>query len=228
MSGVRPWKKEVYRIYIRNMTALLVITLALALTCACNSSRAERHYRRGVRNMLKGKSAKAVEEFSKAIHYNPNYSQAFFQLASVYESEGLLEKACGMYQELMRIDPEMQTEAECRLAKVYSRLGKWQEAVACFNRVIDKNPAHADAHYGLATIYRQCNENEMALRAYQKAVECNAQLYEAHYALAVMYYIDGKFSHARTHAALATERFPSAYKLLALIEEELAGSTGRM
>lgn len=213
---------------MRCVLAILLLTMALSIICSCNASRAERHYKRGVRNMLKGRSDKAVEEFSKAIRYNPYYSQAFFQLAAVYESEGLLEKACGVYQELMQIDPAMQTEAECRLAKVYSRLGKWQEAVACFNRVIDKNPCDADAYYGLATIYRQRNEKEPALRAYRQAVECNAQLYEAHYALAVMYYIDGQFSHARHHASLATERFPSAYKLLALIEEELAGSAGRM
>ena len=223
-----PWERNMYKTCIQKIAALLVIALVLSLTSACNSSRAERHYKRGVRNMLKGRSDKAVEEFSKAIRYNPQYSQAFFQLASVYESEGSLEKACDVYQELMRIDPTMMVEAECRLAKVYSRLGKWQQAVACFNSVIGKNPGNADAHYGLATIYRLRNDKERALRAYQQAVECNAQLFEAHYALAVLYYIDGKFSHARTHAARAAERFPSARKLLALIEEELAGSTGRM
>ncbi len=228
MTDMQLWERERYGFYVRKTAALLVMVLVLALTGSCNSSRAERHYKRGVRNMLKGRSAKAVEEFSKAIHYNPQYSQAFFQLASVYESEGLLEKACGAYQELIRIDPAMTTEAECRLAKVYSRLGKWQEAVACFNRVIGTNPGNAEAHYGLATIYRQRNEKERALRAYRQAVECNAQLFEAHYALAVLYYIDGTFSDARTHAALAAERFPSAYRLLALIEEELARSTGRM
>lgn len=223
-----PWERYIYKTCMQKIAALLVIALILSLASACNSTRAERHYKRGVRNMLKGRSDKAVEEFSKAIYYNPQYSQAFFQLASVYESEGSLEKACDIYQELMRIDPTMLAEAECRLAKVYSRLGKWREAVACFNSVIGKNPGNADAYYGLATIYRQHNDKERALRAYQQAVECNAQLFEAHYALAVLYYIDGKFSHARTHAARAAERFPSARKLLALIEEELACSTGRM
>jgi tetratricopeptide (TPR) repeat protein len=213
---------------VKKIAALLAIVLALGLTASCDSSRAERHYKRGVRNMLKGRSDKAVEEFSKAIHYNPQYSQAFFQLASVYESTGSLEKARDVYQELMRVDPTMSAEAECRLAKVYSRLGRWEEAVACFNRVIDKNPRNADAYYGLATIYRQLNEKERALRAYQQAVECNEQLFEAHYALAVMYYTDGKFSHARTHAERAAERFPSARKLLALIEEDLPRPTGRM
>jgi tetratricopeptide (TPR) repeat protein len=213
---------------MQKIAVVLVIALALGLTSSCNSSRAERHYKRGVRNMLKGKSDKAVEEFSKAIRYNPQYSQAFFQLASVYESEGSLEKACDVYQELMQVDPALLAEAEYRLAKVYSRLGKWEESVACFSRVIGRNPENADAHYGLATIYRQRNDKERALRAYQQAVECDAQLFEAHYALAVMYYIDGTFSHARTHAARAAERYPSAHKLLALIEEELAGSAGRM
>jgi len=178
--------------------------------------------------MLKGRSTKAVQEFSKAIHYNPHYTQAFFQLASVYESEEMLEQACGVYQQLMQVDPAMLAEAERRLAGVYGRLGRWQEAIACFNSVISKNPASAEAYYGLATIYRQRHEKEKALHAYQQAVECNAELFEAHYALSVMYYIDGKFNQAGKHAAIATQRFPSAYKLLALIEEELAGSSGRM
>jgi hypothetical protein len=43
-----------------------------------------------------------------------------------------------------------------------------------------------------------------------------------------MYYIDGNFNDAHTHAALATKRFPSAQRLLALIEEEPVAATGRM
>lgn len=225
---MRMWERGRRAARMQKMTALLMVVLVLGAASACNFSRAERHYKRGVRSMLKGRSDKAVEEFTRAIHYNPQYTQAFFQLASVYESEGFLEKACNVYQDLMRIDPAMLAEAECRLAKVYSRQGNWQEAVTCFNRVIDKNPGNADAYYGLATIYRQRNEKEQAQRAYQQALQCNAQLFEAHYALAVMYYIDGKLGHARTHAARAAERFPSARKLLALIEEESAGSSGRL
>jgi tetratricopeptide (TPR) repeat protein len=207
---------------------MLMVALVLSVAASCSSSKAERHYKRGVRSMLKGRSDKAVEEFTKAIHYNPQYTQAFFQLASVYESEGSLEKASTVYQELMRTDPTMLAEAECRLAKVYSRLGKWQEAVDCFIRVIGKNPGNADAHFGLATLYRQRNDKERALRSYERAVECNAQLFEAHYALAVMYYREGTFSRARTHALLAAERIPTARKLLALIDEELPESAGRI
>ena len=228
MNPREPWKGTVYKACLHKTAALLMVALVLSLAASCGSSKAERHYKRGVRSMLKGRSDKAVEEFTKAIHFNPQYTKAFFQLASVYESEGALEKACTVYQELMRADPTMLTEAECRLAKVYSRLGKWQEAVDCFNRVIGKNPGNADAHFGLATIYRQRNDKERALRSYEQAVECNEQLFEAHYALALMYYRDGTFSRARTHALRAAERIPSAEKLLALIDEELPGSAGRL
>ena len=228
MNPREPWKGTVYKACLHKTAALLIAALMLCVAASCTSSKAERHYKRGVRSMLKGRSDKAVEEFTKAIHFNPQYTQAFFQLASVYESEGSLEKACTVYQDLMRTDPTMLAEAECRLAKVYSRLGKWQEAVACFNSVVAKNPGNAEAHFGLATIYRQRNDRERALRSYEQAVACNAQLFEAHYALAVMYYRGGAFSRARTHALLAAERFPSARTLVALIDEELPGSAGRL
>lgn len=209
--------------HAQRVITLLLTALVLALICSCNFSRAERHYRRGMRALEKGRTAKAREEFSKAIYYNPQYAQAFLQLASVYESEGMLEQARGVYQELLRIDP-LSLEAECKLAGIHSRLGQWQDAIACFNSVISKNPASAEAYYGLATIYRRQRNNKQAAQAYEKAIACNAMLFEARYSLALLYYIDGRFEDARKHAAIAVQRYPSAGKLLSLIDEELPPS----
>lgn len=207
------------------MMAPLLVSLVLCLTCSCNSSRAERHYNRGVRSLQKGRTAKAVAEFSKAIQFNPQYGEAFSRLAAIYESEGLLEQARDVYQDLLRVDPNS-NEAECKLAGVYSRLGQWQDAIASFKRAIAKNPGCAEAYYGLAGIYNHQGLTRQAVQAYEKAVEYNAMLFEAHYALSVLYYIDGAFDSARKHAAIAQQRYPSAVKLISLIDEERQHSPG--
>jgi tetratricopeptide (TPR) repeat protein len=227
MTTVPSGKRSVHKTYAQRIIAVLLMVLVLSIALSCNSYRAERHYERGIKHLQKGRSAQAVKEFWRAIHLNPGHSKALFKIASVYESEGLLEQARGVYQELMQVDPA-HAEAECKLAGVYSRLGQWQDAVTCFNSVISKHPARAEAYYGLATIYRRQQQNRRAVSAYEKAIECNAMFFEAHYALSVRYYIEGAFEAAGKHAAIAQQHYPSAQKLLSLIEEELQHPSGRV
>jgi len=217
----------VHKTYAQRITAVLLVALVFSITLSCNAYRAERHYQRGIKHLQKGRSAQAVKAFRRAVHFNPGHTKALFKIASVYESEGLLEQARGIYQELMQVDPAL-ADAECKLAGVYSRLGQWQDAISCFNSVISKHPACAEAYYGLATIYRRQQNNRRAASAYEKAIECKALFFEAHYALSVLYYIEGAFEAARKHAAIAQQHYPSAQKLLSLIEEELQHPSGRV
>lgn len=212
--------RMVRRAPARRIIAVLLITLVLSIILSCNASRAERHYKRGIKHLQKGRVDKALGEFWRTLQYDPGHSKALYKIASVYESEGFLEQARGVYQELLKVDPTL-LEAECKLAGVYSRLGQWQDAITGFNRVIGQNPASAEAYYGLATVYRRQQQNARAVSAYEKALECNAMFYEAHYALALLLYIDGRFETARKHAAVAQQGSAAAGRLLSLIEEEL-------
>lgn len=85
------------------------------------------------RNLRRGEIQSAVQGYRQAIHLDPSYKEAHFNLAVAYYTCGRLAEAAVCLEALLALSPE-DTEALYNLGclKLYS--GNWIEAEHCFQR----------------------------------------------------------------------------------------------
>ncbi len=76
------------------------------ISSAIDSTLADPYYNRGYIEMVyKRNFAGAAEWFSKAIHWNPKYADAWYNRGFSYELDGQLSKAKADYQKAMELEP---------------------------------------------------------------------------------------------------------------------------
>ena len=68
---------------------------------------AERHQSRGLRHVRKGDYRKAIREFDKAIHLNPNYSEAYYNKGTIYSYKGEYSRAIENFNAALGLDPQL-------------------------------------------------------------------------------------------------------------------------
>ena len=203
----------------------ILLLCILSVVLACSSYKADKHYRNGISFQNNGEISKAVDEYSRTLHFDPTHLDARMARASLYESQESWEKAISEYEAVLAANPAA-LDAEYNLGTIYRRLNHWDEAVKYYNNVITKDSGNAESYYWLGWIYKKRQENNKAMEAFTKAVTINEGFSQAHYQLAVLLFIDGKFEQAKKHAESAQKDCPQSQKLLSLIEEETKESKG--
>jgi len=83
----------------------------------------------------------AIQSYRRAIELNPNYDEAYHQLAVVYLHIGLLDKAWEEIQKCLAINPG-NTLARFRFGTIDMDRGKYEEALQIFNSTpVEQNPS---------------------------------------------------------------------------------------
>jgi tetratricopeptide (TPR) repeat protein len=109
----------------------------------------------------------AAQRLEKIVAANQTDLQNRQLLARVYTSTGELEKAAGIYQELLAIKEEPQTLL--MLASIHAQQRHYDQAQQILERMIKLDPDSYMGYYYLARIYREVGLTEKALTFYDKA-----------------------------------------------------------
>ena len=105
--------------------------------------------------------------YLRALELNPSYGDAHYTLANLLKRSGNLEEALKHYEQV--IDPgfEYAPEALNNMGTTLGRLGRAEEAVACFRRAIEWRAPYFEAHINLAGALEAAGQLEEAARIYQ-------------------------------------------------------------
>jgi superkiller protein 3 len=82
------------------------------------------------------------------------------------------------------------------LGTVYIKQGLLNKAILEFNKVIELNPKHVQAHYNLGFAYYKQGQLNKAIIEYQKAIELDQYFYSAYNNLAIIYLNQGLLKNA--------------------------------
>ncbi|MGQ0767342.1 MAG: tetratricopeptide repeat protein [Gemmatimonadota bacterium] len=96
--------------------------------------------------------------------------------ALALEKQGDLDAALTSYRLALRDKPD-DHRVLVNMAIAYTRLGRGDEAVRCYRRVLEVQPAHPGAHYGLAFLLLRRHDHDGAeshLRAFLSSPPENA------------------------------------------------------
>ncbi len=99
-------------------------------------------------------SAMSLNELEQRVGGDPMDSDARYALARQYASRGQLDRAMGMYQEVMHLDPT-NPGAQNDIGVLLQMRGKRTEAEAAYRRAIALDPFSSTAHLNLGLLLRQ-------------------------------------------------------------------------
>ena len=146
-------------------------------------------------------AGKAIEEYKKALEYDPDSSFLNAGLAELYARTGRIRDAVLEAQEIIKRDPK-NLEARRLLGRIYLRsLGDLQQgtqsqevlklAIEQFQQIVLLDPKSVDDHLLLGRLYRLNNDLLKAENEFKAAVQLQPDSEEALTSLAYLYTEEG-------------------------------------
>jgi Tfp pilus assembly protein PilF len=169
------------------------------------------HIELGRRYQVQGKIDLAKEEFRRAIAINPQYTDAYFQLAWLSEqkeSEELVRQISGILREAIEVKPY-----DISVRDNYSLLGvnlidcyaKFVEAEEIFKKILEIYPYDFNAFINLGRCYRGKKEYALSEKMFQKALALGIKEREVFQNLAVLYNEMGNYKLSEEYFKKANE-----------------------
>lgn len=111
---------------------------------------------------------------------------AQFQLANLYATLGLHERAIKNYEKCVDIFPDF-WEARINLGDMYRGLGRVKEALEQYRIAVETKPDFAAGYVRLGRVYADMRMFPQAIQAYKKAIKRSPGLAAAHNGLGFVY-----------------------------------------
>ncbi len=113
-------------------------------------------YIKGLNYVLSKQTDKAIEEFIRFTHLDPDTTDAYIGLGHLYRSKGDFDRAIRLHRSILaRPDLEENDRIQTLLAlgSDYKSAGLWGRAIGVFQQVLEINPNKVECYQELAAIY---------------------------------------------------------------------------
>lgn len=121
------------------------------------------HYRTGLIYEEWGKKKEAVQAYQTTLKLDPNHVESRLSLASTYGKQLKNELAIMEYEKAALLKPK-DAEILFKIALEYWYLQKLPQTAEYYQKVIDLNPDHLQAHLNLASVFERMKKYESALK----------------------------------------------------------------
>jgi tetratricopeptide (TPR) repeat protein/tRNA A-37 threonylcarbamoyl transferase component Bud32 len=169
---------------------------------------------------MSGKREEAIEEYNKALEYDPKLGRAYAGLGACYYNLNMIKEAEQNYNEALKLIGTMTDREKFRTRGGYYLLKKnYQSAIDEFSSLVEKFPADAAGYANLAFAYYLAYNMPKAYEVGTKALELTPKNINSHYNLGWYAMAIGEYVQAETAARATIEIYPAyerAYVLLAL------------
>ena len=128
---------------------------------------AMKHYSWAKGHERNGVYEDAIEQYRKAISYDPNNPKMHYALGNVYYKMKRTQGAKASYLMAARADSTY-LNAHYMLAKLYHAEADYDAAISDYEKIIDLKPDRVDVRRSLAELYRYRGREDDALRAYME------------------------------------------------------------
>ncbi|MBN2172678.1 MAG: tetratricopeptide repeat protein [Bacteroidales bacterium] len=124
--------------------------------------------------------AKQYEFYTKAIEFDKNYADAFYNRGCVNIDLKKYEKALEDFERAIELDPSY-TNAHYNKGWTFNELGKFDLAIEYFNKAIELSPNYKDAYYNRGWSKTKLYKCEEAIKDFDKVIELDPKYKDAYY-----------------------------------------------
>jgi tetratricopeptide (TPR) repeat protein len=149
----------------------------------------------GASNAAISKFSEAIKCYEKILKIDTNSSVAYFNIAVMYDSLKLPQKAIENYKKAIQNQPNY-ADAYNNMGSAYKELRDFENALEAYNQVIILEPNHAFAHNNLGNIYTAKQMQKKAIESFKKAIFFDNQYTDAMNNLGTAYKNAGRFTDA--------------------------------
>jgi tetratricopeptide (TPR) repeat protein len=152
---------------------------------------------------------KAIENYSRAIKLNPNYTDAYKNRGIAYREKGKYNRAITDFSTAIDLKPD---DAEIYKSRggAYGNKGNYECAIADSNKAIDLDPNYAAAYSNRSAAYGLKGDYECAIADGSKAIDLDPNCAAAYNNRGVAYRLKGDYERAITEFSKAID-FDSSY-----------------
>ncbi len=125
-------------------------------------SLAQVHFVSGQVDLFRRRHVQAVEATERAIRVDPNYADAYALRAWILNYAGRPDKALASMERAMRLNPRPTASYLEVLGEIRFVQGRYEEAIALFEEVLDINPNYMRARMWIAAALAQAGSEDRA------------------------------------------------------------------
>ena len=161
---------------------------------------------------------KAIAEFTKAVHIDPNYALGYAALGNSYwlgfqqypKPTDWVRNASRNCQKALSLNPELVAGHICE-GRLLTGSGKYDQAVEEFQRALGAEPSSEDALLGLADAYTHLGDFAAAESTYKKAVALRPAYWGVYSWLGAFYLGQNRYEDAAEAFLKSTQLAPNNY-----------------
>ncbi|RLE29177.1 hypothetical protein DRJ27_05000, partial [Candidatus Acetothermia bacterium] len=142
-----------------------------------------------------------LKELPKTEEATAARAEVYYTLGGLYWAKKDLEQALEHTKQALELarrigDERLLTGAHNGLGIVYSELGRYEDAIAEYERAIELDPKDALPHNGLGNVDDELGRHEDAIAEYERAIELDPKYAAPHNGLGNVYYELGRHDEA--------------------------------
>ncbi|MGB8656677.1 MAG: tetratricopeptide repeat protein [Candidatus Zixiibacteriota bacterium] len=185
----------------KDIVALLALFLIFALVSNISrheptaKDQAEEHYNLGTVYGRQQKADQAVEEYEKALSYQPDHLMTHFNLAFLYQQHQKTQEAIDEYQQVIKLFPDAAL-AYNNLGQIYEQKGDRQTAEQLYLKASELHPLLPDPLYNLGNVYSTEGKYAESKDRFEACIKVDPAYYKAYNGLGDYYYRTGETDQA--------------------------------
>ncbi len=142
---------------------------------------------RGWLHVLSGKHDKAIADCELAISLDPNSSAAHVWMSQALRYAGRHEEAVRACEQAIRLNPIPPSTYFRSLGATYAFVGRYEDAIAAFNKSLDRSPNDHLTHLWLACVFSLAGRDKDAQAEAQKVLQINPNFSLNHFTRTLTY-----------------------------------------
>ena len=161
----------------------------------------------------KGDNDSAIDDYTKAIDIEPNFTNAYYNRGIAYRNKGDNDSAIDDYTKAIDIKPNF-ANAYYNRGVAYWDKGDYDSAIADHTKAIQLNPNYAEAYNNRGNAYGDKGDYDLAIEDYTKAIDIKPNFANAYYNRGVAYWDKGDYDSAiadHTKAIQLNPNYAEAY-----------------
>lgn len=150
----------------------------------------------------------AIDDYTQAIEFNPQYASAYWQRALTYGAQGNYQEALADFDSSINLNPDYRSQlpsdsgysgAYYTRGNIYRNDGNYELAIVDYTQALELNFEPLEwIYYWRGVSYAGLGQNTLALNDYTEAININPSYFHAYYSRGNLYRRANDFESAIT------------------------------